>query len=149
MPARRFPSILRLRISIIGIEPEIWRTIDVDDSLTLAQLHQVLQIAFNWFGSHLHRFSEDDPWARSNGIPRIGRRPEPGWMRGRSLSPRSRVRRTRRSRRSVRVVERFLPGEGGKRRLPGENTGDGEERDKRQEGTGGSEHQYGLWEAHG
>lgn len=74
MPARRSRSILRLRVSIIGIEPEIWRTIDVDDSLTLAQLHQVLQIAFNWFDSHLHRFSEDDPGARSNGIPRIGRR---------------------------------------------------------------------------
>lgn len=75
MPARPSRRILRLRASIIGIEPEIWRTIDVDDSLSLAQLHMVLQVAFNWFGSHLHRFSEDDPWARSNGIPRIGRQP--------------------------------------------------------------------------
>jgi hypothetical protein len=75
VPARPSRRILRLRASIIGIEPEIWRTIDVDDSLSLAQLHMVLQVAFNWFGSHLHRFSEDDPWARSNGIPRIGRQP--------------------------------------------------------------------------
>lgn len=79
MPARASRSIVRLRVSLIGIEPEIWRTIDVDDSLTLAQLHQVLQIVFNWFDSHLHRFSEDDPWARSNGIPRIGRRPR-AWV---------------------------------------------------------------------
>ncbi len=66
---------LRLRASIVGIEPEIWRTIDVDERLTLAQLHMVLQVAFNWFDSHLHRFSDEDPWARSNGIPRIGRQP--------------------------------------------------------------------------
>lgn len=59
----------------MGIEPEIWRTVDVDDSLSLVQLHVVLQAAFNWFDSHLHRFSDDDPWVRSNGIPRIGRQP--------------------------------------------------------------------------
>ena len=79
MPSRRSRRILRLRASIVDIEPEVWRTIDVDESLTLAQLHTVLQVAFNWFGSHLHRFSEDDPWARSNGIPRIGRQPR-AWV---------------------------------------------------------------------
>jgi hypothetical protein len=85
MPPRRSRRILRLRVSIVGIEPEIWRTIDVDDSLSLAQLHQVLQVAFNWFGSHLHRFSDDDPWARSNGIPRIGRQPR-AWVDAWSLA---------------------------------------------------------------
>ena len=85
MPARPSRRILRLRASIVGIEPEIWRTIDVDDSLSLAQLHMVLQVVFNWFGSHLHRFSEDDPWARSNGIPRIGRQPR-AWVDAWSLT---------------------------------------------------------------
>lgn len=85
MPARPSRRILRLRASIVGIEPEIWRTIDVDDSLSLAQLHMVVQVAFNWFGSHLHRFSEDDPWARSNGIPRIGRQPR-AWVDAWSLA---------------------------------------------------------------
>ncbi|MET0829717.1 MAG: plasmid pRiA4b ORF-3 family protein [Microbacterium sp.] len=85
MPARRSRRILRLRVSIVGIEPEIWRTIDVDDSLSLAQLHMVLQVAFNWFDSHLHRFSEDDPWAKSNGIPRIGRQPR-AWVDAWSLT---------------------------------------------------------------
>ncbi|MEY2847785.1 MAG: hypothetical protein RI885_450 [Actinomycetota bacterium] len=75
MPARRIRRILRLRVSIVDIEPEIWRTIDVDDSLSLAQLHVVLQAAFNWSDSHLHSFTDDDPWVRSNGIPRIGRQP--------------------------------------------------------------------------
>jgi hypothetical protein len=85
VPARRTRRILRLRASIVGIEPEIWRTIDVDDSLSLAQLHMVLQVVFNWFDSHLHRFSEDDPWARSNGIPRIGRQPR-AWVDAWSLA---------------------------------------------------------------
>ena len=85
MSTRQSRRILRLRVSIVGIEPEIWRTIDVDDSLSLAQLHLVLQVAFNWFGSHLHRFSDDDPWARSNGIPRIGRPPR-AWVDAWSLT---------------------------------------------------------------
>lgn len=75
MPVRPPRRILRLRATIVGIEPEIWRTVDVDDSLTLAQLHMVLQVVFNWSDSHLHRFSDDDPWATGNGIPRIGRQP--------------------------------------------------------------------------
>ena len=75
MPTHRSRSILRLRVSVVGVEPEIWRTIDVDNNLALGQLHEVLQVAFNWFDSHLHRFSDEDPWARSNGIPRIGRKP--------------------------------------------------------------------------
>lgn len=85
MPPRHSRRILRLRVSIVGIEPEIWRTIDVDDCLSLAQLHMVLQVAFNWFGSHLHRFSDGDPWARSNGIPRIGRQPR-AWVDAWSLA---------------------------------------------------------------
>lgn len=71
-PRRRM---LRLRVTIQGIEPEIWRTVDVDESLSLADLHRVLQEVFAWRSSHLHRFSDGDPWARENGIPRIGRRP--------------------------------------------------------------------------
>ncbi|MCR2812896.1 plasmid pRiA4b ORF-3 family protein [Microbacterium sp. zg.Y1084] len=85
MPAHRSRRILRLRVSLVGIEPEIWRTVDVDDSLTLAELHTVLQVVFNWFDSHLHRFSDDDPWVKSNGIPRIGRQPR-AWVDAWSLT---------------------------------------------------------------
>ena len=55
-PARGSRGILRLRVSIVDIEAEIWHTMDVDDSLTLVQLHMVLQAAFTWFDSYLHRF---------------------------------------------------------------------------------------------
>jgi hypothetical protein len=77
--------ILRLRTSIVGIEPEIWRTIDIDEQLTLGQLHMVLQIVFGWQDQHLHRFTDDDPWVVSNGIPRIGRQPR-AWVDSFSLA---------------------------------------------------------------
>ncbi len=78
MPART-RRILRLRIALVGSEPEIWRTVDVDETLTLAQLHVVLQIAFGWQNTHLHQFTEEDPGLVPTGIPRIGRRPRT-WM---------------------------------------------------------------------
>ena len=66
---------LRLRATLLGSDPEIWRTLDVDGALTLAQLHHVLQTAFGWQSRHLHSFTDTDPWERRRGIPRIGRRP--------------------------------------------------------------------------
>ncbi len=45
----------------------------------------MLQVAFNWFDSHLHRFSDDDPSARTNGIPRIGWQPR-AWVDAWSLT---------------------------------------------------------------
>lgn len=66
MPRR----ILRLRISI-DTNPEIWRLIEVDAALALADLHDVIQIAFGWRDTHLHEFAEHDPEARS--MPLVGR----------------------------------------------------------------------------
>ena len=64
-----------MRATLLGSDPEIWRTLDVDASLSLRDLHQVLQIAFGWQESHLHNFRDTDPYSVSRGIPRIGRRP--------------------------------------------------------------------------
>jgi pRiA4b ORF-3-like protein len=60
--ARRTGStaISRIRISIVGSEPEIWRLLEVDSSLSLAEVHEVIQIAFGWRGSHLHAFTCSD-----------------------------------------------------------------------------------------
>ena len=80
MASRSAPHrILRLRVSLVGSKPEIWRTVDVDDALTLAQVHDVLQAALGWQDSHLHRYTDSDPFARSRGIPRIGRAPR-AWV---------------------------------------------------------------------
>jgi hypothetical protein len=50
-------SIYRLRVVLAGISPLIWRQLEVPDSITIAGLHEVLQVAFGWSGEHLHRFT--------------------------------------------------------------------------------------------
>ena len=47
----------RLRIDLDGAEPPIWRRLDVRSDLTLDVVHQVIQAAFEWSDSHLHRFA--------------------------------------------------------------------------------------------
>jgi Plasmid pRiA4b ORF-3-like protein len=39
-----------------GISPQIWRRLLVPSDTTIAQLHEVLQVAFGWEDMHLHRF---------------------------------------------------------------------------------------------
>jgi Plasmid pRiA4b ORF-3-like protein len=51
---------IHLTVELLEISPRIWRRLIVDPSLTLGELHDVLQIAFGWTNSHLHRFSTSD-----------------------------------------------------------------------------------------
>jgi hypothetical protein len=48
--------IIRLDAHIAGIEPRITRSLELPVGLNFAQLHEVLQAAFGWTDSHLHRF---------------------------------------------------------------------------------------------
>lgn len=54
--AKKIPYLLQLRIELAGIKPSIWRRILVPESITLGNLHQVLQVTFDWCGYHLHEF---------------------------------------------------------------------------------------------
>lgn len=45
-----------LRISLEEIEPEIWRRFAVPADITLAKLHDVIQIVMGWQDNHLHQF---------------------------------------------------------------------------------------------
>lgn len=49
-------KILRLRISLEGSDPEIWRRFQLTDEMTLLDLHNVVQIVMGWTDSHLHEF---------------------------------------------------------------------------------------------
>jgi len=49
-------SVYQLRVVLRGISPLIWRRLLVRSDATLAELHAVLQAAFSWDDSHLHRF---------------------------------------------------------------------------------------------
>lgn len=51
-------SVYQLRITLLDVEPEIWRQIQVEDC-TLDKLHAHVQTAMGWMNSHLHQFWVD------------------------------------------------------------------------------------------
>lgn len=48
----------QLKITLDGSKPPIWRRVQVADC-TLGELHEVVQAAMGWYGSHLHAFEWD------------------------------------------------------------------------------------------
>ena len=50
------PCRLRLKITLDGSEPAIWRRVEVNDNLTFFQLHRIIQQAMGWEDYHLHEF---------------------------------------------------------------------------------------------
>jgi len=50
------PDVYQLRIVLRGISPLIWRRLLVRGDTTLAQLHLMLQLSFEWSNEHLHHF---------------------------------------------------------------------------------------------
>ena len=64
-------DICQIRVSLMGLEPPIWRRLLVPADMNLKQLHQVLQVAMGWEDYHMHdfrigkqRFGEPDPMER-------------------------------------------------------------------------------------
>ncbi len=53
---KKIPDLLQLQIELAWIKPKIWRRILVPASITLGNLHQVLQVTFGWGDYHLHEF---------------------------------------------------------------------------------------------
>ena len=50
------PTVMRLRISLLGVKPAPWRRIEVLASTTLAGLHDAIQAAMGQEDLHLHGF---------------------------------------------------------------------------------------------
>lgn len=49
-------SIYQLKVTLKGINPPIWRRIQVTGNTSLSKLHHILQIVMGWTDSHLHQF---------------------------------------------------------------------------------------------
>jgi hypothetical protein len=54
------PAIYQLKITLLGIEPPIWRRIQVPSTILLCSLHDAIQVAMGWANSHLHEFEGND-----------------------------------------------------------------------------------------
>ena len=60
-PSRRRPRrtdlvTLRVRIDLAGTRPPVWRRLELASDLFLDDVHEIMQAAFGWTDSHLHRF---------------------------------------------------------------------------------------------
>lgn len=55
-PPPRNGQAVQLFVQLSGVEPPIWRRLVVPGSLTLRELHAVLQFAMGWEDYHLHSF---------------------------------------------------------------------------------------------
>lgn len=49
-------TVYRLRITLVGVEPPVWRSVLVAGDVSLAGLHRVIQDVMGWTNSHLHMF---------------------------------------------------------------------------------------------
>lgn len=47
---------VRLRVTMRDVAPRVTRTVDIPETITLDELHDVLQVALGWTNSHLHAF---------------------------------------------------------------------------------------------
>jgi hypothetical protein len=60
MPTKKAPpSIYELKITLLEIEPPIWRRIQVPSTILLCCVHDALQAVMGWTDSHLHQFEKD------------------------------------------------------------------------------------------
>ena len=63
----------RVKVSLYGAKPPVWRRLEIPSAMPLNLVHAVLQIAFDWHDYHLHAFEtvcgqfgspdQDDDWA--------------------------------------------------------------------------------------
>lgn len=65
-PRKRAPqtnqssTVHELEITLLDVEPRIWRRFVVRSDMTLAKLHSVVQVVMGWTDSHMHQFITPD-----------------------------------------------------------------------------------------
>ena len=74
LTARAGKTIVRLKITLRGIKPPIWRRLLMP--ATLGDLHLAIQAAMGWEGDHLHVFDVGGRRYGDRGIPGLRRSPK-------------------------------------------------------------------------
>jgi hypothetical protein len=74
LPEWATTTVHRVKVSLHGAKPPVWRRLEVPSDLPLNVLHEVLQTAFGWFDCHPHLFetgcgefgdpAHDDLWSQ-------------------------------------------------------------------------------------
>jgi hypothetical protein len=74
LPVWAAATVHRVKVSLHGARPHVWRRLEVPSDLPLSVLHEVVQTAFGWFDCHPHQFetaygefrdpAHDDLWSR-------------------------------------------------------------------------------------
>lgn len=52
----RVGDVYQVKIILEGIEPPVWRRLEVPGDITLAKLHAIIQLTMGWQNYHLHEF---------------------------------------------------------------------------------------------
>lgn len=65
LPGKRKKSdgpapVYQLKVGLRGVKPPIWRRLEVPADFSLAEVHDVIQVAFGWDDCHLHVFSTEN-----------------------------------------------------------------------------------------
>ena len=73
LPEDAVTTVHRVKVSLYGAKPPVWRRLEIPSAMPLDRVHAVLQVAFGWHGYHLHAFEtvcgefgspdHDDDWA--------------------------------------------------------------------------------------
>jgi hypothetical protein len=73
LPKKAATTLHRVKVSLYGAKPPVWRRLEIPSAMTLDLVHEVLQVAFDWDGYHLHAFEtvcgefgspdDDDDWS--------------------------------------------------------------------------------------
>ena len=48
--------VYQLKVSLLDVEPSVWRRLQVEGNITLERLHTVIQKAMGWESAHLYEF---------------------------------------------------------------------------------------------
>jgi len=73
LPKQAATTVHRVKVSLHGSKPPVWRRLEIPSAMRLDLVHEVMQIVFYWHGIHLHAFEtvcgefgapdDDDPWS--------------------------------------------------------------------------------------